>query len=121
MAIVKSGIRKVNNVYYAFDKNGKMYADGEYECGSVTPSYARADGSLYVLQWYQDVDGSWYYYDQNADRVKCGKATINGNVYLFDSTRTMKVNGVVQDGDNYYLADENGLWGSDARLGSEGW
>ena len=108
-AIVKSGIRKVNNVYYAFDKNGKMYADGEYECGSVT-CRARADGSLYVLQWYQDVDGSWYYYDQNADRVKCGKATINGNVYLFDSTRTMKVNGVVQDGDNYYLADENGLW-----------
>ena len=108
-AIVVSGIRKINGAYYAFDYKGKMYADGEYECGSIT-CRARADGSLYVSQLYQGVDGKWYYYDENANSIDCGKAKINGVTYLFDSMRAMKTNGVVQVGEEYYLADENGIW-----------
>ena len=107
--IVKSSMRKINGVYYVFDASGKMGTDGEYICGSVT-CRARADGSLYVSQWYQDVDGSWYYYDQNAAGVANGKVEINGVTYLFNSTRAMKTNGVIQVGANYYLADENGIW-----------
>ena len=108
-AIVTSSIRKINGAYYAFDYNGKMYADEEFERNSAT-CRARADGSLYVSQWYQDVDGSWYYYDQNAAGVKNSKFEINGVTYLFDSTRAMKTNGVVRVGEEYYLADENGIW-----------
>ena len=108
-AIVTSNIRKINGAYYAFDYNGKMYADEEFERNSAT-CRARADGSLYVSQWYQDVDGSWYYYDQNAAGVKNSKFEINGVTYLFDSTRAMKTNGVIQVGEEYYLADENGIW-----------
>ena len=108
-AIVVSGIRKINGAYYAFDYDGKMCTDGEYIIDSTT-CRARADGSLYVSQWYQGVDGKWYYYDENANSVDCGKAKINGVTYLFDSTRAMKTNGVIWAGGIYYLADENGIW-----------
>ena len=53
---------------------------------------------------------SWYYYDQNAVSVESSKVEIKGVTYLFDSTRAMKTNGVIQVRENYYLADENGIW-----------
>lgn len=108
-AIVKLSIRKINNAYYAFDYDGKMCADGEYSIKGMIYR-ARADGSLYVSQWYQDADGRWYYYDQNAVSVESSKVEIKGVTYLFDSTRAMKTNGVIQVRENYYLADENGIW-----------
>ena len=101
-------VKEINGVYYAFDGSGKMVTDGEY----LLPSgrcRARADGSLYVSQWYQDLAGNWYYYDQNAMRV-IDKAEINGTHYLFDTTNALKTNGVVQRSGKYYLADENGIW-----------
>ena len=107
--IVRAGIRKINNAYYAFNYDGKMYVDGEYRIDS-TICRARADGSLYASQWYQGVNGKWYYYDENAHSVETGKVEINGVTYLFDSTRAMKTNGVIWDGGIYYLADENGIW-----------
>ena len=86
-----------------------MCADGEYSIKGMIYR-ARADGSLYVSQWYQDADGRWYYYDQNAVSVESSKVEIKGVTYLFDSTRAMKTNGVIQVRENYYLADENGIW-----------
>ncbi len=101
-------VKEINGVYYAFDGSGRMVTDGEY----LLPSgrcRARADGSLYVSQWYQDLDGSWYYYNQKAVRV-IDEAEINGTHYLFDTTNALKTNGVVQRSGKYYLADENGIW-----------
>ena len=105
--LITNKIRKINGVYYAFDNNGKMYADGEYVCNRIT-CRARANGSLYVSQWYQDVKGNWYYYGQDANRVS-GEAEVNGIKYLFNSSGTLKANGVVQKDGKYYLADENGI------------
>ena len=101
-------VKEINGVYYAFDGSGKMVTDGEYLLLSGR-CRARADGSLYVSQWYQDLAGSWYYYDQNAMRV-IDKAEINGTHYLFDTTNALKTNGVVKRSGKYYLADENGIW-----------
>ena len=101
-------VKEINGAYYAFDNSGKMVTDGEYLLLSGR-CRARADGSLYVSQWYQDLAGSWYYYDQNAMRV-IDEAEINGTHYLFDTTNALKTNGVVQRSGKYYLADENGIW-----------
>ena len=101
-------VKEINGAYYAFDNSGKMVTDGEYLLLSGR-CRARADGSLYVSQWYQDLAGSWYYYDQNAMRV-IDEAEINGTHYLFDTTNALKTNGVVQQSGKYYLADENGIW-----------
>ena len=106
--LVTLKVKEINGAYYAFDNSGKMVTDGEYLLLSGR-CRARADGSLYVSQWYQDLAGSWYYYDQNAMRV-IDKAEINGTHYLFDTTNALKTNGVVQRSGKYYLADENGIW-----------
>ena len=106
-SLVTNGIRKINGAYYAFDNDGKMLADVEAVCNLVT-CRARANGSLYVSEWYQDVKGNWYYYGQDANRVSC-KAEVNGITYLFNSSGTLKANGVVQKDGKYYLADENGI------------
>ena len=106
--LIKNSIRKIDGAHYAFDDNGKMFADGEYVCNQVT-CRAHTNGSLYVSQWYQDANGSWYYYGANAKRVS-GEAEVNGIPYLFNSAGILKINGVIQKGGNYYLADGNGIW-----------
>ena len=102
-------IEKINGAYYAFDYNGKMYANGEYQEYRSATCRARADGSLYVSQWYQAVNGNWYYYGEDANRVT-GMVKINGASYLFNPDGILKINGVVQSSGKYYLADENGIW-----------
>ena len=101
-------IEKINGAYYAFDYNGKMYANGEYQGYRSATCRARADGSLYVSQWYQAVNGNWYYYGEDANRVT-GMVKINGVSYLFNPDGILKINGVVQSSGKYYLADENGI------------
>lgn len=87
----------------------KMYANGEYQKYRSATCRARADGSLYVSQWYQAVNGNWYYYGEDANRVT-GMVKINGASYLFNPDGILKINGVVQSSGKYYLADENGIW-----------
>ena len=44
-----------------------MFSNTNFELiWSQTPGSYRAkeDGSLYVLQWYQDAAGNWFYYDE---------------------------------------------------------
>ena len=106
--LVKWKVKEINGAYYVFGESGSMLKDGEYVCDSIR-CRARADGSLYVSQWYQESDGSWYYYDQNAACVS-GEAEINGTHYLFDTKNSLKINGVVKQSGKYYLADENGIW-----------
>ena len=106
--LLRGYIQRINGVYYAFDYKGRMYTNGEFECSSVT-CRARADGSLYASQWYQAINGSWYYYGEDAARVT-GMVKINGVSYLFNPDGILKINGVVQSAGKYYLADENGIW-----------
>ena len=81
--LVTNEIRKINGAYYAFDNDGKMLANGEAVCNLVT-CRARANGSLYVSEWYQDVKGNWYYFDA-ASRVVSGWQIINGVKYYFNT------------------------------------
>ena len=106
--LLRGYIQRINGVYYAFDYKGRMHTNGEFECSSVT-CRARADGSLYVSQWYQAVNGNWYYYGEDAARVT-GMVKINGVSYLFNPDGILKINGVVQAAGKSYLADENGIW-----------
>ena len=106
--LLRGYIQRINGVYYAFDYKGRMHTNGEFECSSVT-CRARADGSLYASQWYQAINGSWYYYGEDAARVT-GMVKINGVSYLFNPDGILKINGVVQSSGKYYLADENGIW-----------
>ena len=102
-------IKKINGVYYGFDSSGKLLTDGkEHEFAPNKIYRSHADGSLYVSQWYQDKNGSWYYYGEDAKRVE-GEVKINGIPYLFNSSGILKVNGVVKITGKYYLADENGI------------
>ena len=112
--LITNDIRKIDGAYYAFDDDGKMLANGEYACSLVT-CRARANGSLYVSEWYQDLNGNWYYYGEDAGRVS-GEAKVDGISYLFNSQGMLKRNGVVQTAGKYYLADENGV-----RIQASGW
>ena len=112
--LITNDIRKIDGAYYAFDNSGKMLVNGEYVCSLVT-CRARANGSLYVSEWYQDLNGNWYYYGEDAGRVS-GEAKVDGISYLFNSQGMLKRNGVVQTAGKYYLADENGV-----RIQASGW
>lgn len=78
---VYNRVLKINGSYYGFDDNGYMYQDCSFR-NNNTEYIAKADGRLYASEWYQDKDGTWYYYDENAYKVK-GIVEIQGkNIYL---------------------------------------
>ena len=112
--LVCNTVKKINGVYYGFARSGKMYVDTTFRLDFWDTDKrkqvwykAKKDGSLYTSQWYQDVIGNWYYYNQNAERTE-GIADVHGIKYLFGSTGVLKSNGAVESNGKYYLADENG-------------
>ena len=60
------------NVYY------------RYEDGSENYYRAKADGSLYCSEWYQDFNQNWYYYDENAKMAR-GTTKIGKTTYEFET------------------------------------
>lgn len=112
--LICNTVKKINGVYYGFARSGKMYVDTTFRLDFWDTDKrkqvwykAKKDGSLYTSQWYQDVIGNWYYYNQNAERTE-GIADVHGIKYLFGSTGVLKSNGAVESNGKYYLADENG-------------
>ena len=81
-AQVYDRVLKIDGNYYGFDYNGYMYQDCSF-WNNNTEYIAKADGTLYASEWYQDKDGRWYYYDENAHKVN-GIVEIQGKKYLFD-------------------------------------
>lgn len=64
---LQSCVAEINGAYYGFNNIGIMFSNTNFELiWSQTPGSYRAkeDGSLYVLQWYQDAAGNWFYYDE---------------------------------------------------------
>lgn len=64
---LQSCVAEINGAYYGFNNIGIMFSNTNFELiWSQTPGSYRAkeDGSLYVLQWYQDAAGNWFYYDK---------------------------------------------------------
>ncbi|MEF2907558.1 MAG: hypothetical protein U0O21_14825 [Lachnospiraceae bacterium] len=61
--IVKNCIMQIDGAYYGFDENGIMYAGKSFQY-NYRNYRAKASGSLYISEWYQDRSGNWHYYDQ---------------------------------------------------------
>lgn len=106
-AQVYDRVLKIDGNYYGFDYNGYMYQDCSF-WNNNTEYIAKADGTLYASEWYQDKDGRWYYYDENAHKVN-GIVEIQGKKYLFDNySGYLKVNQIGYWNDSYYLSNEGG-------------
>ena len=69
-AYVHNCVLKIDGNYYGFDYNGYMYQDSEFRDLYNGEHRAKADGTLYVSEWYQDSDGYWYYYDESRNSVQ---------------------------------------------------
>ncbi len=80
--IVKNCIMQIDGAYYGFDENGIMYAGKSFQY-NYRNYRAKASGSLYISEWYQDRSGNWHYYDQTGDEVCYKEMTINGKIYYF--------------------------------------
>lgn len=91
---LKDCVEKIGNSYYGFDGNGSLYSEGEFDIwNSETAKYdyyrAKADGSLYVNEWYEwhpsepgPAKDSKYYYGEGGIRYT-GLHTIEGKQYYF--------------------------------------
>ena len=111
--LVTSKAYKINGSWYAFNYAGEMYVNTNvyyrYEDGSENYYRAKADGSLYCSEWYQDFNQNWYYYDENAKMAR-GTTKIGKTIYEFDNEGILAANGAVLMGTTYRLADQNGIW-----------
>ena len=110
--LVTSKAYKINGSWYAFNYAGEMYVNTNvyyrYEDGSENYYRAKADGSLYCSEWYQDFNQNWYYYDENAKMAR-GTTKIGKTTYEFDNEGVLSANGAVLMGTTYRLADQNGI------------
>lgn len=105
-----SGTYKINGVWYGFDYDGSMFVNRDFNCHWQSKyCRAKADGSLYCSEWYQDDEKNWYYYKEDASMAR-GTTKIGETTYYFDVDGVLKANGAVEVGDSYRLADENGSW-----------
>ena len=111
--LVTSKAYKINGSWYAFNYAEEMYVNTNvyyrYEDGSENYYRAKADGSLYCSEWYQDFNQNWYYYDENAKMAR-GTTKIGKTIYEFDNEGILAANGAVLMGTTYRLADQNGIW-----------
>ena len=105
-----SGTYKINGVWYGFDYDGSMFVNRDFNCHWQSKyCRAKADGSLYCSEWYQDDEKNWYYYTEDASMAR-GTTKIGETTYYFDVDGILKANGAVEVGTSYRLADENGSW-----------
>lgn len=102
---VYNQVLKIDGNYYGFDYNGYMYQDCEFRDLYNGEHRAKADGTLYVSEWYQDSEGYWYYYDETSCKVR-GIVEIQGRKYLFDNySGYLIINGFVYIDNSYYGAN----------------
>ena len=82
-------------------------------------AYAEAQaaeiGSAHISCWYQNSNGTWYYYDENGNSVSYKAMTIDGKIYYFGGDGMIASDTYYIDG-NWYLADASG-----ARVLTNGW
>lgn len=112
---LKDCVEKIGNSYYGFDGNGSLYSEGEFDIwNSETAKYdyyrAKADGSLYVNEWYEwhpsepgPAKDSKYYYGEGGIRYT-GLHTIEGKQYYFSEWGWLYTDETVtaENGKNYY-------------------
>ena len=76
-SVVKNTVKQINGRFYGFSPSGIMYSNTEFSLivGDINRYYrAKEDGSLYVNEWFHEVDGDYYWYGGD------GRAPLNGTV-----------------------------------------
>lgn len=105
----------IDGAYYGFDYDGQMYADEPFWVYDYTDDddgvrvyyRAKADGKLYVNEWYVEESGERYYYSDGG-AAKSGLVVVDGVPYMFYNTGLLMRDLVRSyDGVAYY-ADEEG-------------
>ena len=104
-------VKYISGNYYGFDFDGRMYADERFNMYDdtlyVSDYYrAKADGTLYRNEWYQDEYSNWYYYGSDSEEYN-GLKAVNGKYYYF-SEYGMYTNTTFWADGSYYRADKNG-------------
>ena len=110
----------INNAYYGFNRNGKMYSDTSFQIdgdnGKMIHYRAREGGALYENEWYES-DWEKYYYGSDC-AAYIGIHEISGHLYGFSEYGAMYKNTTATfDGENYVF-DENGYG---TKLNNDGW
>ena len=108
---LQSCVAEINGAYYGFNNIGIMFSNTDFELiWSQTPGSYRAkeDGSLYVLQWYQDAAGNWFYYDETGI-LKTGWECLNGVWYYFDTDGIMATGWTIVDGVGYFFNESGAM------------
>lgn len=111
-AAAKNCIRKIGTEYYAFDRDGKMKVNGNFEIENDDEEtygiyHAKVDGTLLRGGSWKAPDGELYYFDTSGKAYE-GLQKVNGVTYWFEQGRLTK-NTAVQDEDgNMYVMDAKG-------------
>lgn len=104
---VYSKIRKIGTEYYAFDENGRMYADQEFEMNG-NMYRADTDGNLLRNTSWQDGDSNTYYYDADGVGYE-GAHKILNSVYYFEGGKLLKNATMYDTYGNRYVLDSKGV------------
>ena len=123
---VENEALKIGGKYYAFNRYGIMFTEGPFVIyyGELYFHFyrAKADGSLYVNEWYEDKDNSeWYYYFDKGE-AKEGPQNVGGTTYIFTYEGKMMTSCTYTDaktGDKYEV-DSSGV-ARIANAGKDGW
>ena len=106
---VTDKVLKIGNYYYGFDYDGRMYTDTSFSSYDSNGNWgyfrAKADGKLYVNEWYQDGD-YWYYYGAGGKSVREQVVKIGTDYYGFN------YNGRMYNNTTFSAYDSKGNYGS---------
>lgn len=112
--ILKGCVEKIDDSYYGFNWNGVMYADDDFSIWNEETQMAdfyraKADGSLYINEWYIPGEWSKCYYGADGKQYN-GLHTIDGKQYYFSESGWLCTNQNVSTRDGkYYFCDEEGI------------
>ena len=106
--------KKDGGKWFYLDEDGDMATDSWVD----DDYYVGADGAMLTNQWIKtmadedaddpDDDGEhWFYFNSKGKKVTDDKKKINGKTYYFNSDGEMRDGWYEDEGDVYYLGDED--------------
>ena len=113
-SVYENCIEKVNNNYYYFSYDGRIYLDDEYsyydsELEDWVFIRAKSNGVLCVNEWYQDEYGEWYYYGEGGIAPRDTMLELKGVKYLFRYNGGLYENASLIVDNVLYVSDGKGV------------